>query len=170
MEGDTVYQMNLKSNPCHIRWSSVTKGNAGNSETVISMVLNNGKSLYFHNLKNPDSPFQLSFQTSYGSIVKYEWIADKFIVIAFAHGTTIVISADLNEIGNEVFQVKEYKDYQSDIALSTSLNRVATCGDNAIKVHDMNDMNVTSYFFWPLVHLLGYFESHLFRGRPRSFR
>jgi WD repeat-containing protein 19 len=42
----------------------------------------------------------------------------------------VVISTHLREIGQEIFQARDYKDNLTSIALSQTLSKVATCGDN----------------------------------------
>lgn len=51
---------------------------------------------------------------------------------------------ELEEIGQELFQSRDFKDYLSDVAISFPLSKAASCGDTSVKVHDMNDLNVNS--------------------------
>uniref|UniRef100_A0A8C6ZUB4 WD repeat domain 19 n=1 Tax=Nothoprocta perdicaria TaxID=30464 RepID=A0A8C6ZUB4_NOTPE len=43
-------------------------------------------------------------------------------------------------IGQEIFQAHNHKDNLSCIAISQSLNKAASCGDNCIKIHDLSDL------------------------------
>lgn len=45
-------------------------------------------------------------------------------------GYFVAISTHIREVGQELFQAKNHRDCLSDIAISQSLGKVATCGDN----------------------------------------
>ncbi|XP_062348694.1 WD repeat-containing protein 19 isoform X2 [Cinclus cinclus] len=98
------------------------------------------KTLFLFNLNDPDNPIDLKFQKPYGSIVSYKWYGDGYIMIGFSHGCFVVISTHIREIGQEVFQAHNHKDNLSSIAISQSLNKAASCGDNCIKIHDLTDL------------------------------
>ncbi|KAM4900315.1 WD repeat-containing protein 19-like isoform 2-T2 [Sylvia borin] len=61
-------------------------------------------------------------------------------MIGFSQGCFVVISTHIREIGQEVFQAHNHKDNLSSIAISQSLNKAASCGDNCIKIHDLTDL------------------------------
>ncbi|XP_066041722.1 WD repeat-containing protein 19 isoform X2 [Chamaea fasciata] len=61
-------------------------------------------------------------------------------MIGFSQGCFVVISTHIREIGQEVFQAHNHKDNLSSVAVSQSLNKAASCGDNCIKIHDLTDM------------------------------
>jgi WD repeat-containing protein 19 len=98
------------------------------------------KSLYLYNLHDPENPIELAFQSRYGTIVAYQWYGDGYVMIGFSNGYFVVISTSLKEIGHELFQSRNHKDQLTDIAVSTSLNKAASCGDNCIKIHDLADL------------------------------
>ncbi|XP_019491540.1 PREDICTED: WD repeat-containing protein 19 [Hipposideros armiger] len=111
----------------------------GDTIRQISVVVGK-KSLFFFNLNEPDSPVDLEFQQRYGNIVCYSWYGDGYIMIGFTCGIFVVISTYIREIGQEVFQVHDYKDSLTSIALSQTLNKAATCGDNCIKIHELAEL------------------------------
>ncbi|KAI8805835.1 hypothetical protein BJ742DRAFT_819298 [Cladochytrium replicatum] len=131
LDGDTVFQMALKGDPNSIQWSP--------NQTVMGMVLSN-KTLFFHDTQAQDAPIELAFQSRYGAIVAYHWFNDGLVMIGFASGYFVVISTNLNEIGQEMFQSKDFKDSLCDISVSMAMNRAAIMGDNCVKVHDLNDL------------------------------
>lgn len=45
----------------------------------------------------------------------------------------------MNDIGQELFQARNHKDSLNDLSVSITLQKVATCGDGCIKIHDLND-------------------------------
>lgn len=44
------------------------------------------------------------------------------------------------QMGQELFQVKNHKDFLSDIAYCPLLGKVASCGDNKVKIHDVGTL------------------------------
>ena len=55
---------------------------------------------------------------------------DGYILLGFSGGYLVVISTHMKEIGQELFQAKNHRDLLTDIAISTKLNKAASCGDN----------------------------------------
>lgn len=55
---------------------------------------------------------------------------DGYILLGFSGGYFVVISTHLKEIGQELFQAKNHRDVLTDIAISTTLSKAASCGDN----------------------------------------
>ncbi|MPC49311.1 WD repeat-containing protein 19 [Portunus trituberculatus] len=65
---------------------------------------------------------------------------DGYILLGFSAGYFVVISTHLKEIGQELFQAKNHRDVLNDIAISTSLSKAASCGDNFIKIHELTNL------------------------------
>jgi hypothetical protein len=59
--------------------------------------------------------------------------------IVHLHTDTYARAADMHEIGREQFCAKFHNDELRDIAHCPAVQRVATCGDNCIKLIDMTD-------------------------------
>jgi WD repeat-containing protein 19 len=129
-EGDTIKQTLLRMEPSDLQFSEM-KTDERNSmgETTISASVGK-KTLFLFNMDDPDNPIELAFQQRYGSIVSYKWYGDGYIMLGFSNGYFIVISTHLKEIGQELFQARNHKDNLSSIAISLSLNKAASCGDN----------------------------------------
>ncbi|KAM8971113.1 WD repeat-containing protein 19 isoform X2 [Sarcophilus harrisii] len=139
-EGDTLRQTPVRSEPSDMQFSTMkTDDRNSTSESTISVVVGK-KTLFLFNLNDPDSPIDLEFQQRYGSIVCYSWYGDGYIMIGFSRGIFVVISTHIREIGQEIFQARNHKDNLSSIAISQSLNKAATCGDNCIKIHDLSEL------------------------------
>lgn len=51
-------------------------------------------------------------------------------MIGFSRGHFVVVSTHTGELGQEIFQARNHKDNLTSIAVSQTLNKVATCGDN----------------------------------------
>uniref|UniRef100_A0A8C2YFK5 WD repeat-containing protein 19 n=1 Tax=Coturnix japonica TaxID=93934 RepID=A0A8C2YFK5_COTJA len=139
-EGDTIRQTSVSSDPSDIQFSVMkTDERISTRESTVSLVVGK-KTLFLFNLNDPDNPIDLKFQQSYGSIVTYRWYGDGYIMIGFSRGYFVVISTHIREIGQEIFQAHNHKDNLSSIAISHSLNKAASCGDNCINIHDLSDL------------------------------
>lgn len=64
---------------------------------------------------------------------------DGYILIGFSHGYFVVISTHIREIGHELYQAHNHKDSLNSVAISSALNKAASCGDNryteAVRYH-----------------------------------
>ncbi|XP_028834024.1 WD repeat-containing protein 19 isoform X2 [Denticeps clupeoides] len=139
-EGDTIRQTSVRSDPADIQFSVMkTDERASPGESTVSVAVGK-KTLFLFNLSDPDNPIELAFQQRYGSIISYRWYGDGYIMIGFSQGYFVVISTHIREIGQELFQAHNHKDSLSSIAISQSLNKAASCGDNCIKIHDLTEL------------------------------
>eukprot|EP01137_Pigoraptor_chileana_P005155 Opistho-2@47869 len=136
-DGDTLAQPQVRAEPELIQFAE--RGQSGERSNIVSMSLGK-KSLYLYNPDEPDSPIELQFQARYGNIVSYRWYGDGYVMIGFSNGFLVVISTSIDEIGQELYQSRNHKDYLSDIAISTAINKAASIGDNCVKIHDLSDM------------------------------
>ncbi|KAG7164498.1 WD repeat-containing protein 19-like [Homarus americanus] len=112
------------------------------AENTVSLIVAK-KTLFLYNLNDPENPIELAFQNRYGNIVAYKWFGDGYILLGFSGGFFVVISTHLKEIGQELFQAKNHRDVLNDIAISTTLSKAASCGDNVIKIHELSDLKET---------------------------
>lgn len=132
-EGDLLQQPLLHGDPSDIQIHNTPSG------AKISIVVNK-QTLYLINVNDPDNPLELAFQAKYGNIVSYRWFGEGRLLMGFASGFFVVVSTDLKQIGQELFQARNHKVRLNDIICSTTLNKAATCGDNCIKIHDLADL------------------------------
>ncbi|KAI8831390.1 hypothetical protein BC829DRAFT_409646 [Chytridium lagenaria] len=82
----------------------------------------------------------LAFQSKYGNIVSYSWFGDGLVMIGFSVGYFVVVSTNMNEIGQELFQTRNHKDTLCNIAVNPMISKAATCGDGSVKVHELTDL------------------------------
>lgn len=68
---------------------------------------------------------------------------DGYILVGFQTGYFTAISTHIKEVGQELFQVKNHKDSLTDLAISQTIGKIATCGDNAIKIHSLQNLEET---------------------------
>ncbi|XP_042174195.1 WD repeat-containing protein 19-like isoform X2 [Oncorhynchus tshawytscha] len=108
-------------------------------ESTVSVAVGK-KTLFLFNLNDPDNPIELAFQQRYGHIISYRWYGDGYILIGFSQGYFVVISTHIREIGQELFQAHNHKDSLTSVAISSALNKAASCGDNSIKIHDLSEL------------------------------
>ncbi|KAM3864863.1 WD repeat-containing protein 19 [Diretmus argenteus] len=147
-EGDTIRQTSLRSEPADIFFSVMKTDERSSGESTVSVSVGK-KTLFLFNLNDPENPIELAFQPRYGSIVSYRWYGDGYILIGFSHGYFVVISTHIREIGQELYQAHNHKDSLNSVAISTSLNKAASCGDNSIKIHELSDLKDIS----SIIHL-----------------
>ncbi|MEQ2290862.1 WD repeat-containing protein 19, partial [Ameca splendens] len=98
------------------------------------------KILTLFNINDPQNPIELAFERQYGNLVSHRWFGDGYILIGFSHGYFLVISTHIREIRSELYQARNHKDSLYSVAISASLNKAASCGDNCIKIHDLSDL------------------------------
>ncbi|KAL8576385.1 hypothetical protein ACOMHN_048952 [Nucella lapillus] len=138
-EGDTLHQAPFQGEPSNLQFCEMKREERSTSRENTVTVNVGRESLFFFNMDDPENPIELSFQQRYGSIVSYEWFGDGYILIGFANGYFIVISTHMKEIGQELFQARNHKNRLNDIAISISLGKAASAGDNCIKIHDLTE-------------------------------
>jgi WD repeat-containing protein 19 len=131
--GDTLDEVKVKCRPLN-----VTFGTQDEKESIVSVNLE-GRAILLYDLSNRDNALEIEFQQRYGSILSFKWFGGGFLMAAFSSGYVVVISTHLHEIGREQFCAKFHDDQLRDIAYCPIVQRVATCGDNCIKLIDMND-------------------------------
>lgn len=68
---------------------------------------------------------------------------DGYILVGFEAGFFIAISTHIKEVGQELFQIKNHRDSLTDISLNKTAGKVATCGDNTLKVHSLQNLEET---------------------------
>ncbi|XP_068176892.1 WD repeat-containing protein 19 isoform X2 [Antennarius striatus] len=140
-EGDTIRQITLRGEPANICFSVLkTNERSAQGENTVSMSVDK-KILTLVNVNNPEDRQELAFQQHYGNIVSYCWYGDGYILTGFSRGYLVVISTHVREIGNEIFEIRNYKDILNSVAISAALNKVASCGDNSIKIHELSELS-----------------------------
>ena len=122
--------------------STTTRAPGQPNDNTVSFVVGR-KTLFLFNLDDPENPIELAFQGRYGNIVGYHWFGDGYMLIGFTNGFLIVISTHPKEIGQELFQSKTHRDVLNDIAISFTLSKAASIGDNCVKLYDLKDLQDT---------------------------
>lgn len=142
IDGDTLRVITLRSEPAEIQFSEMKLDERVGGENTVSSIVGK-RTLYLYNLLDPDNPVELAFQQHYGTMVTYRWFGDGYILLGFSGGYFIAISTHIKEVGQELFQIRNHKVRLADIALCDANGRVASCGDNVVKIHDVANLQET---------------------------
>ncbi|XP_061778717.2 WD repeat-containing protein 19 [Nerophis lumbriciformis] len=143
-DGGYIKTYNIGGSPGDINFSVMkTNERTSQGENTVSVCVDK-KVLILFNVHNTDDCHDLEFLADYGSIVSYRWFGDGYILIGFSNGYFLVISTHDTETGEEICEVRNHKDSLNSVAISSALNKAATCGDNCIKIHDLWDLKYIS--------------------------
>ncbi|XP_014276394.1 WD repeat-containing protein 19 isoform X2 [Halyomorpha halys] len=142
-QGDTLRTVHLRFEPSALQFASLKNDDRLSPDTTISVIVGR-KILFIYNLDDPDNPVELAFQGNYGNIVSYEWYADGNIVVGFSAGYFISISTKPREIGQELYQTKNHHGKLTFLCISSPLSKMATCGDNSVKIHELTSLSETT--------------------------
>ncbi|XP_014214190.1 WD repeat-containing protein 19 [Copidosoma floridanum] len=141
-DGDTRREVELHGDPSNIQFGEMKTDQRAGGENTVSLIV--GKStLYLYNILDPDNPIELTFQKRYGPIVSYRWYGDGYILLGFEAGYISAISTHIKEVGQELFQVKNHRDSLNDIDVNQAIGKVVTCGDNNLKIHNLQNCEET---------------------------
>ncbi|KAI4462589.1 osmotic avoidance abnormal protein 1/wd repeat membrane protein [Holotrichia oblita] len=143
IDGDTLRVVAVRSEPADLQFSEMKLDERVGGENTVSVIVGK-RTLYLYNLTDPENPVELAFQQHYGSIVTYKWFGDGYILIGFSGGFFIAISTHIKEVGQELFQIRNHKVNLTDVAISNAVGKVASCGDNTVKIHDLSNLQETS--------------------------
>ncbi|KAG1659031.1 WD repeat-containing protein 19 [Nymphon striatum] len=139
LDGDNVRQVALRGEMSQMKFSEMKQEDSRSSgQNTVSLVLD-GETLYLYNIYQEDDPVELAFQSRYGKISDYQWYGDGYIAIGFTLGHLLIISTHIKELGNELFQVRNHKDYLAGLAVCPQMQKAASIGDNCIRVHELQD-------------------------------
>ncbi|XP_017769670.1 PREDICTED: WD repeat-containing protein 19 [Nicrophorus vespilloides] len=142
IEGDTLRVISLRSEPTEVQFSEMKLDERVGGENTVSVIVGK-RTLYLFNLLDPENPIELAFQQHYGSLTVYKWFGDGYILLGFNAGYFIAISTHIKEVGQELFQIRNHKINLTDIALCQPIGKVASAGDNVVKIHDISNLQET---------------------------
>ncbi|CAM9381731.1 unnamed protein product [Chrysoparadoxa australica] len=127
-------QVKVKCKPVEVAFG----GKSDQNEEIVSVNMER-RTILLYNMSEQDNALELAFQARYGSIVSYRWFGDGYIMAGFSSGFVVVISTHFHEIGREQYCAKFHENDLRDIALCNASKKLATCGDNCVKLIDMED-------------------------------
>ena len=115
-----------------------TQSPNSNRAQTLSVILGQ-QALLLINTKDLDNPVELAFQSKYGYIRKYTWYADSYLIVGFSSGYVIMVSNDMREISEELFNVKFHSNTLEGLVCSPTLQKAATAGDGCVKFINVGD-------------------------------
>lgn len=99
--GDTVLdQFEVKGEPLELKWAKKKKDEQNEKNKSVSAIMKR-KHLILLDVETTNN-VEISFSSTYGRIVTYEWFGDGYIAAAFTNGVVSVISTHQDEIGMEI--------------------------------------------------------------------
>ena len=148
VEGNTIDTLPVKGDAGNLAFSDMkgegkpAKGASGASEGTVSMSVL-GKNLLLHNVQQKDHVVELAFNPKYGNIVTFQWYGDGYIVLGFSAGFVTVVSTHKSEIGTELSGFRAHRETLVDLTTNKNINKGATVGDNAVRIFDLDDYQLT---------------------------
>jgi WD40 repeat protein len=91
--------------------------------------------------------YKLSFPSSYGKSIACEWLDPNHLVIGFANGTIVLLSVDMESLGQEKGRVRYLRrSLQQMVCDSRDRQVLATSGDDGnIQIFDVENWNLFSF-------------------------
>ncbi|XP_014256519.1 WD repeat-containing protein 19 [Cimex lectularius] len=139
-DGDTLKMFQLSADPSALQFTQFQSDDRSSPDTMVSLIVGK-KMLLIYNLQEPDDPIKLAFEPVYGNIVAYEWYKDGYILLGFSAGYLVCTSTNAKELGKELFQMKNHHIRLSYLSICSVLSKVATCGDNNVKIHELKNLS-----------------------------
>lgn len=162
--GDTLMQSELKMIPSQTVFTNHIGSARGpssiNEDNMVSINLN-GKSILLINIMDEyDDPYELTFASKdgssssnggckYGDIVQHQWIDDCHLLVGFSQGHLQVVSTSPKEMGMEKNSGKFHNRSMTTFSYNPHMKRVAMCGDDGVRVVDLNDFKEIKSDFIP---------------------
>ncbi|XP_017073272.1 WD repeat-containing protein 19 isoform X2 [Drosophila eugracilis] len=141
-DGDTVRVVQLRDAPTDMYFAEMANDERIAGDNAISMIIGK-RTLFLYYLPEPENPTELGFQSRYGSLMQHKWFGDGYILLGFSNGHVVAISTHPKDVGQELWQVKNHKDTLTGLAYCPTLDIVASCGDDSIKIHSITNLQET---------------------------
>jgi len=140
-KGDLIVSQRLRAEPQDLQFGSMKSDQRSHAPDTIS-VLQEKRSIFLWRYEGEEQS-ELSFQASYGKIISYSWYGDGYLAIAFDTGRLIGVSTHIAEIGTEIFNIQDHSEFCSSMKLTNDGIKLATAGEDSIRVHSVANMKVT---------------------------
>lgn len=157
--GDALLYTELKYAPTQVQFAM---GNAGTNnssveDSIVSANLN-GKSLLLYNiLDDKEDPLELTFAVrdngpgcKYGDLIFHHWQEDNLVLIGFSGGYLIHVSTAAHDLGEEKHCLRVHSEFMTTFAYNPHLKRIATAGNDGVRVIDVRDFKESKGDFIPL--------------------
>lgn len=139
---ETVVQIeSIGDAPRLLKWVNIDNSFELGVASLDSITLHSG--LFESSAKKP---LVLKFSDTYGQIVDYASAGTNsgIMVVGFSHGwlISVYITSKSDKIGRQAFQVKSFESEMHSLQVNIALDMVVTCGDNLIKIHNLQNLQV----------------------------
>jgi WD repeat-containing protein 19 len=163
--GDTLIHTELKYSPYEASFTNRQgyQSRSLNRDYLDDTVSANlgGKSLLLLNiLDEKEDPMELTFASNsvngpcrYGDLLHYEWYNDNMLIIGFSGGWVIVVSTEINEIGEEKYAIQIHSQKLTTFSYNPHLKKVATAGNDGVRILDTKDFKELKNEYIPLEDL-----------------
>jgi WD repeat-containing protein 19 len=153
-EGESLIHTELKYTPLQTLFTRSTE--SAKSENLVSANLD-GKSLLLYDYQNDkDDPMELTFAQReggtgcrYGNIVHHFWYQHHISIVAFSGGYVLSVSTASHDLGTEKFCTRVHSETLHCCAYNPHLRRIATAGNDGIRVIDARDFKEVRTDFIP---------------------
>ena len=133
-----VVDQSLKAVPADVQFADSDGGRkSAHADETVSVNLAR-RSILMYRLSQPDNPTELKFQPKYGSIVSYRWYGDGFVLVGFSEGVVVAVSTVGDKAGEELHSWSMHDGGLYDLVFCDALGQFATCGNNQVKITDLN--------------------------------
>lgn len=156
--GELLMHSELKQQPTQTLFTthSGSKGAVANEDNMVSVNLS-GRSIMLINIMDEyEDPYELTFAAKetgsgcrYGDIVQHQWIDDSNLLVGFSAGHLQVVSTSPKEMGMEKNAGKFHSKSMVSFAYNSHMKRVATCGEDGVRIVDLTDFKELKQDFIP---------------------
>lgn len=145
-DGSTLEQFHVRARPMRISFTPLkaaatsqraakeSKQSGGESKQWAVGVSTKSDGLVL--LAMGEDPKDMKFQSRYGKMVNFDWLSSAQVAVGFSTGQVVVLSTEEADFGEEVYSERLHRTSLTDLVVSRSLNRVASCGDNTVSIVD----------------------------------
>jgi hypothetical protein len=157
--GDTLLHTELKHMPLQTQFTYCRGSNSSGlkadaEDNTVSANLN-GKSLLLYNIiDDKEDPMELSFAMKengrdcrYGEIVQHEWLDDGLVLVGFSGGYLLSVSTGSKDLGEEKHCVRVYQSSLTAFSFNPHSKRVASSGDDGVRIIDTKDFSESKQDF-----------------------
>ncbi len=118
----------------------------------------NGKSLLLYNiLDEKEDPLELTFAPRdnglgcrYGDLIKHVWYSEDLVLVGFSDGYLLSVATSAKELGEEKYCIRMHSDNMSTFAYNPILKRVATAGNDGVRIIDVHNFKESKQDYIPL--------------------
>uniref|UniRef100_A0A914YDJ8 Uncharacterized protein n=1 Tax=Panagrolaimus superbus TaxID=310955 RepID=A0A914YDJ8_9BILA len=141
-QGDTVNSFGCNAEPEDVHYVKIFDEFDKNLDEYFITAVLSKRTLMVASALGSDPPVNLQFQDKYGNIKKCCWYEKGHVLMAFENGTIVCLRLDRTpDKSQEMFSVKDFESYLSDLSLCLEARMAICIGDNCIKVRHLDRLS-----------------------------